>query len=162
MSRWISRKPASDDVEKFFEAIFPVISKIARKVCISLGRDPNQMDLDEFARRIGVLLWEDNYQLLCSFKGESSLETWLFTIAKRNILRWLREQDGVESLEDEPPGSFNAQPYIEEMLLQKERRRMHSNSFTQKQQTLSRLPGRKYKRNSAQKALVNCIGTLWG
>jgi RNA polymerase sigma factor (sigma-70 family) len=124
MSRTISRETASNDVEKFFEVIFPVIPRIVRKACISLGRDPNQVDVDEFTQRIGILLWKGNYRVLRSFRRESSLETWLFTIAKRNILRWLRETNWMESLEDKPPESIFIQPPQEGSLLLDERRKI--------------------------------------
>jgi RNA polymerase sigma factor (sigma-70 family) len=82
------------------------------------------VDVDEFAQRIGILLWKGNYRVLRSFRRESSLETWLFTIAKRNILRWLRETNWMESLEDKPQGSFIVQQEQEERLLVDERRKI--------------------------------------
>jgi RNA polymerase sigma factor (sigma-70 family) len=124
MSRTISRETASDDVETFFEVIFTVIPRIVRKACISLGRDPNQMDLDEFAQRVGFLLLKDDYRLLRSFKRESLPETWLFTIVRRSVLRWLREQDVMESLEDRSPNFFIIQQRQEERLLLMERRKI--------------------------------------
>lgn len=124
MSCAISREPVSDDVEIFFESVFPVIPKIVRKVCVSLGRDPNQMDLDEFAQRVGVLLLKDDYRLLRSFKRESLPETWRFTIVRRSVLHWFREQNGMESLADNPPDSFIVQPPQEGSLLLNERRKI--------------------------------------
>ena len=41
--------PATDDIQKFFEDMFPDIPTIVRKVCVKLGRDPDRMDVDEFA-----------------------------------------------------------------------------------------------------------------
>lgn len=125
-------------MQKLFEDIFPDIPMIVRKVCVKLGRDPDRMDVDEFAQRIGVLLWKDDYRLLRSFKHESSQETWLFTITKRNILRWLREQDGIESLEDKAPDSFIVQQDQEEKLLRKERGNIL-------QEVSRKLPGGKQK-----------------
>jgi RNA polymerase sigma factor (sigma-70 family) len=122
--------PEINDAEEFFESIFPVIPKIVHKGCISLGRDPNQMDVDELAQRIGVLLWKDDYRVLRSFKRESLVETWLFTIAKRKIMRWLREQDGMESLEGKPPDSFIIQQHQEERLLLDERRKILQTAAT--------------------------------
>jgi len=124
MSRTISREPANDDVKKLFEDILPDIPKVVRKACLSLGRNPDWMDTGEFAQQIRILLWKNDYHVLRSFKHESEPETWLFTIAKWLILHWLREQDGMESLEDKPPDSFVVQQNQEEKLLSKEREEM--------------------------------------
>ena len=130
MPRTISQEPATDDLKKLFEYIFPDIPTVVRKVCVNLGRDPDRMDVDEFAQRIRVLLWKNDYRVLRLFKHESSLETWLFTIAERKILRWLREQGCIKDLEDKAPDSFIVQQDQEERLLRKERRKiLQSASF---------------------------------
>jgi DNA-directed RNA polymerase specialized sigma24 family protein len=100
----ISQEPVNEDMKEIFEDVFPRIPKVVRNVCVNIGHDPDRMDVDEFAQRIGVLLWKNDYRVLRSFKHESSLETWLFTIAKRRILRWLPEQDRIDSLEDKAFG----------------------------------------------------------
>jgi RNA polymerase sigma factor (sigma-70 family) len=119
--RAISREPVGDDLEKLFKNIFPDVPEIVRRACIKLSRHPDQVDVDEIAQRVAYLLWNDNYRALRSFKYESSLETWLFAIAMRHILRWLREQGEIESLEDRLPDSFVVRQRQEERLLAKER-----------------------------------------
>jgi RNA polymerase sigma factor (sigma-70 family) len=109
-------------LEKLFENIFLEIPEVVRRVCVRLGRHPDQVDVDEITQRVAYSLWKDDYQALRSFKHESLLETWLFSIVKRSILRWVQEQDGIESLEDKPPDSFIVRHRQEEGLLAKERK----------------------------------------
>jgi RNA polymerase sigma factor (sigma-70 family) len=115
------REPADDDVKKLFEEILPDIPKVVRKACLSLGRNPHWIDTDEFAQQIRVLLWKDDYRMLRSFKYDSEPETWMFTIAKRLILHWFRDQGRRESLEDKLSDFFVVQPDHEEKLLSTER-----------------------------------------
>lgn len=124
MSQTDSQEPANDDVEKLFQEAFPIIPTVVRQACASLHHYPDRTEIDSFAQRIRFLLWEDDYQVLRSFKAESSPETWLFTIAKRNIQRWLRERDEFESLEYLSPDFLIVQPKLEEWLLSKERKEL--------------------------------------
>jgi len=121
MSQTDSQEPARDDVEKLFQKVFPIIPAVVRQACASLRHYPDQPEIDRFAQRIRFLLWEDDYRVLRSFKGRSSLETWLFRIARRNIQRWLAERDKFESLEYLPLDFLLVQPKLEEWLLSKER-----------------------------------------
>jgi len=114
-------KPADYDVEKYFQHIIPVIPSVVRKVCTSLGHYPDQTEVDCFAQQIAYLLLKSDYRVLRTFKGEASPETWLFTIARRHVLQWLREINKMGSLEDLPPEVFVVQQDQEKSLLSKER-----------------------------------------
>src|SRR5215510_4612425 len=105
----VLQEPANHDVEKYFQHIIPVIPSVVRKVCANLGQYPDQTEVDSFAQQIAYLLWKDDYRVLRTFKGEASLETWLFTIARRQIQQWLRERNKMESLEDLSPEVFVVQ-----------------------------------------------------
>jgi DNA-directed RNA polymerase specialized sigma24 family protein len=87
----VPQDSANYDVEKYLQHTIPVIPSVIRKVCANLGHYPDQAEVDCFAQRIAYLLWKNDYLVLCAFKRESSPETWLFTIARRHILQWLRE-----------------------------------------------------------------------
>lgn len=116
-----SQEPANDDVRRLFlQEVVPAIPKVVGQVFAKLGRHPDPAEVDRFIQRIRVLLWENDYRVLRSFKRESAPETWLFTIAWRNIRRWLRERDGIVSLNDIPPDFFIVQPDQERLLLAKE------------------------------------------
>jgi len=117
-----SQESANDDVERLFlQEMVPAIPKVVGQVFAKLGRHPDPAEADRFAQRIRVLLWENDYRVLRSFKRQSAPETWLFTIAMRHIRRWLRGRDGIVSLDDMPSDSFTVQPDQEESLLEKER-----------------------------------------
>jgi RNA polymerase sigma factor (sigma-70 family) len=122
MPRKGSKKTADSDAEKLFlQTVIPIIPTVVRKVCAYLGRYTDETEVAGFSQQIKFLLWENNYRVLRSFKQKSSLETWLFSIAKRSIRRWLRERDKMESLEQLPPDALIVQPKLEEWLLSKER-----------------------------------------
>jgi RNA polymerase sigma factor (sigma-70 family) len=120
----VPQEPANYDVEKYLQHIIPVIPSVVRKVCANLGHYPDQAEADCFAQQIAYLLWKNDYRVLRAFKRESSPETWLFTIARRHILQWLREMNKMESLDDLPPEVFVIQQDQEKSLLTKEREEM--------------------------------------
>ncbi|MCI0339240.1 MAG: sigma-70 family RNA polymerase sigma factor [Acidobacteria bacterium] len=132
MSRKSSTSPASQtqstyatiDIEKLFESLRPQISDIVCKACASLGHQPQKMELDDFVERIVVLLMDNNYCHLRSFRQDSSPQTWLFTVAKHDIGKQLRRQSKMVSLEDFLPDSFISPPDQEERLISEERERI--------------------------------------
>ncbi|MGH9849715.1 MAG: RNA polymerase sigma factor [Blastocatellia bacterium] len=116
-----SQEPENNDVEKLFQDVLPIIPTVVGQVCAKFHHHLDQGEIDRYAHRIEVLLWENGYRVLRSFKRKSSPETWLFTIAKRHIRRWLREREREMSLAEAPPDSLTVQPDHEEWLLAKER-----------------------------------------
>jgi RNA polymerase sigma factor (sigma-70 family) len=117
----VLQEPEDYDVEKYFQHIIPAIPSVVRKVCANLGHYLDQTEVDSLAQQMAYLLWKDDYRVLRTFKGEASFETWLSTIARRQILQWLRERNKMESLDDLPPEVFVVQQEQEKRLLTKER-----------------------------------------
>jgi RNA polymerase sigma factor (sigma-70 family) len=130
MSRAVLRDTESHDVERYFQQIISVIPSVVGKVCANLGHYPDQTDVDSFAQQIAYLLWKEDYRVLRSFKGEAAPETWLFTIARRQILQWLRERKKIESLDDLPAEVYVVEEEQEKRLLRKEREEMLREAVT--------------------------------
>jgi RNA polymerase sigma factor (sigma-70 family) len=123
MSRTDSQQHAKNDAENLFlQDIYPIISKVVRQACVKLGHYPGQAELDDYVQEINELLIEDDCYVLLSFDRRSKLETWLYTIVRRRVLRWLQKQSRMESLDYMLPGSsiFVVQPDQEKTLLAKE------------------------------------------
>jgi len=59
----------------------------------------NLADMEDIAQSIALLLIKDNCRVLRSFKGRSSLGTWLQTIANHKTIRFYRRLKGMVSLE---------------------------------------------------------------
>jgi len=115
-----SPKPAISEIEQLFLDTIPLIPAVVRQSCQSLNHHPNQMEFDGFISRIVMLLMDDDFHALRSFDNRSEPQTWLFTIAKRLILRRLKEQKWELPLEDSPSSSFITQPDQEEKLISEE------------------------------------------
>lgn len=115
---------AISDIEQLFLDIVPKIPIAVRQACQSLNHYPNQMEFDGFVSRIAMQLIDNDFHTLRSFDKRSEPQTWLFTIAKRLILRRLRAQKRESPLEDFPPDSFTVQPDQEEKLISVEREKL--------------------------------------
>jgi RNA polymerase sigma factor (sigma-70 family) len=120
----VLQEPEKYDLEKYFQHLIPAIPSVVRKVCVNLGHYPDQTEVDSLAQQIAYLLWKDDYRVLRSFRGEASAETWLFTIARRQIQQWLREMKKIESLDDLPQEVLVFQQEQEKRLLTEEREEM--------------------------------------
>lgn len=115
-----SHETAISENEQLFLDIVPQIPIAVRQACQSLNHHPNQMEFDGFVSRIMMLLLDNDFHTLRSFSNGSKPQTWLFTIAKRLIIRRLKAQKRELPLEDFSPDSFTAQPDQEEKLISEE------------------------------------------
>lgn len=110
-----SEKFANEDMEKLLLSIYSYIPDVVRNACHSLGRHPQQIELDGIAGEITLLLMDDDYYVLKSFTTESDdlkseFSKWLFTIAWRSTLHRFQKQDKIVSLEDLPANSLALSP----------------------------------------------------
>lgn len=119
-----SPEAATSEIEKLFLEIIPHIPAAVRQVCQSLNHHPDDMEFDGLVSRIMLLLMDNDFHTLRSFENSSKLQTWLYTIARRQILRQLRKRKKEVHLEDLPPDSLTIQPDQEEKLLSEEREKL--------------------------------------
>ncbi len=119
-----SPEPAISQIEKLFLDIFPQIPIAVRQACQNLSHYPDQTEFDGLVSRIVMLLIDNDFHTLRSFDNRSEPQTWLFTIAKRLILRRLKTQKRELPLEDFSPDSFAAQPEQEKNLLSEEQEKL--------------------------------------
>lgn len=116
-----SPETAISEIEKLFLDIIPDIPSVVRQACQSLSYQPDKMELDGLCQRIALLLMDKDFHTLRSFSNGSKPQTWLFTIARRYILRHLQMRKRETPLEDLSPDSFITQPDQEEKLILEER-----------------------------------------
>ncbi|MDX2042898.1 MAG: sigma-70 family RNA polymerase sigma factor [Acidobacteriota bacterium] len=115
-----SPEPAISEIEQLFLDTIPLIPAVVRQACQSLNHHPNQMEFDGLCQRIVLLLMGNDFHTLRSFSNDSKPQTWLFTIARRLIIRRLKAQKRELPLEDFSPDSFTTQPEQEEKLISEE------------------------------------------
>lgn len=133
---------AISEIEKLFLDILPDIPSAVRQACQSLGHHPDKMEFDGLCQRIVMLLMNKDFHTLRSFDKRSERLTWLFTIAKRYILRLLQKQKREVHLEDLPLDSFIVQPDQEERLISEEMEKLLQTAvskLTKREQKLFRL-----------------------
>ncbi len=116
-----SQVPASNNMEKLFLDILPEIPIVVRQACQNLNYRPDQMEFDGLVQRILLLLMDNDFHTLRSFANQSKPQTWLFTIARRYILRVLQKRKRELPLEELPPDALVVLSDVEETLLAKER-----------------------------------------
>ena len=119
-----SPKPAISEIEQLFLDTISLIPAAIRQACQSLNHHPNQMEFDGLCQRIVLLLMDNDFHTLRSFSNDSKPQTWLFTIAKRYVLRLLQKRKREVNLEDLPTDSFITQPDQEEKLISEEREKL--------------------------------------
>ncbi len=119
-----SPETAISEIEKLFLDIIPDIPPAVRKACQNLGHHPDHVEFDGLVSRIMMLLIDNDFHTLRSFSNGSKPQTWLFTIAKRYIVRRFRKQKKETPLEDFPPDLFTTQPDQEERLISEEREKL--------------------------------------
>ena len=103
--------------ERPVEGFLKFVSNAVRRAYRIYGYSPNREDVKDLAQAIAVLLIKDDCRVLRSFEHRSSLETWLWTIAKHVALRFFSGQKSMESLEEESPDDFVCQPEMEAEVL---------------------------------------------
>ena len=108
------------DVKELFDSLRPRIRTTVEQACASLDPHPQPANLDDFVEEIDLLLRENDYARLRSFRHDSAPETWLFTMAKRHIGKQLRRQRKLVGLDDLPPSSFTSEPDQEKKVILEE------------------------------------------
>jgi RNA polymerase sigma factor (sigma-70 family) len=108
------------DPERLFEEILSDIPLVVHRACHSLGHHPRRMEFEGIVQQVTLLLIDRDYYTLRSFRRLSSLQTWLFTIVRRHLVRQIQRQSREMSLADIPRVSLSAQPEQEKRLIAKE------------------------------------------
>jgi RNA polymerase sigma factor (sigma-70 family) len=130
------------DPERLFEEILSDIPLVVHRACRSLGHRPTQMEFEGIVHQAVLLLIDRDYYTLRSFRRLSSLQTWLFTIVRRYLVRQIQKQSREMSLEDLPRASLSAQPAQEKTLIAKEKMKWLSvavNKLTSRERKLFQL-----------------------
>jgi len=130
------------DPESLFEEILSNIPLVVHRACHSLGHRPRRMDFEGIVQQVSLLLIDRDYYTLRSFKRLSSLQTWLFTIVRRYLVRQIQRQSREMSLEDLPKASLSAQPEQEKKLIAEEETKRLSvavNKLTDRERKLFQL-----------------------
>jgi len=130
------------DLERLFEEILSNIPLVVHRACHSLGHRPRRMDFEGIVQQVSLLLIDRDYYTLRSFKRLSSLQTWLFTIVRRYLVRQIQRQSREMSLEDLPKASLSAQPEQEKTLIAEEEAKrllMAVNKLTDRERKLFQL-----------------------
>ena len=130
------------DPERLFEEILSDIPLVVHRACHSLGYHPRRMESEAIVQQVILLLIDRDYYTLRSFKRLSSLQTWLFTIVRRYLVRQIQRQSREMSLEDLPKASLSAQPEQEKKLIAEEETKRLSvavNKLTDRERKLFQL-----------------------
>jgi len=107
--------------EQLFEMIFTHIPGAVRYACHTYQRSLTQSEFEDICHDVIILLLENDYRRLRTFKRKSSVKTWIYAIARRHLRRQLRETNLTISLDDIASDSLVCRPRQENAVLSGER-----------------------------------------
>jgi RNA polymerase sigma factor (sigma-70 family) len=137
-----SQQQNNVDPARLFEEIFPDMPNVIYKACHSLRYYPCQMVFEDVVQQIILLLIDNDYYNLRSFKRFSSPQVWLFMVARHYLIRQIHKQKREVSLEDTSPDFLSLRPEQENLLIAEERARQLSivvSRLTDREERLFRL-----------------------
>ncbi|MGH9428877.1 MAG: RNA polymerase sigma factor [Terriglobia bacterium] len=118
-----------------------LISGVVPKACHGLGYHPGEAELDGVKQDLFVMLRENDYHVLRSFRREAEPSTWLFRIARRQIQRRLEKERTKVNYDVLPPDYLTTEANQEEEVLQKEERALLARAAIQLNQKEQELLG---------------------
>jgi len=107
--------PPADDHEELLKALLPDIRDAVRAACLHYCAD--QSEIEHFSNEVVLLLIENDYHGLRSFRRESSRHTWLTAIARHYVSSHLSRERKAISLDEIPPELLVFNPVQENELI---------------------------------------------
>ena len=124
MSPSDSQPLSSSKPENIIIDLLPHIPGAVHRACRIYGYYPSQDEVDDLSQSIILLLIDQDYRRLNSFNHTSSLKTWLQSVTKRHVLRYLRERKSTVSVEHMNADDLAYRPNQEEETLIEERQKV--------------------------------------
>ena len=130
--------------ERFFVEVFlPLMAEAVRWACVHHHYRPHQDEFDDLCQEMSLLLIADDYRGLSSFDPlKAGPKTWLGTVAKNYVGRYLQQQRDAASLEALLPEEITFQPEQERERILAERWQafqMAINKLTSREQLILQL-----------------------
>jgi RNA polymerase sigma factor (sigma-70 family) len=109
------------------ERLIAKVPKAVRYACRYYGYQANWNEVENLSQNILVKLFKDDGRVLQSFANRSSVDTWLYTVVRRELRRYfLRrwwEKENLTNVDDLSPETLRFEANQEERLIDKEERR---------------------------------------
>ena len=112
--------PPLPDPELRIEALLPDIHDAVSRACYHYSAD--QSEIDDVCHQMIMLLIEDDYRRLRSFRRESSTKTWLTAVALHYVSNQVGRRKKAMSMDEIPPEASVCAPAQEAELISEERR----------------------------------------
>jgi RNA polymerase sigma factor (sigma-70 family) len=135
------REEEQAKLDRLLNEMAALIPDAAPKACHSLGYHPGEAELDGIKQGLFVMLRENDYHVLRSFRQEAEPGTWLFKIARRQIRRRLEKERRKVSYDDLPPDYLTTEANQEDEVLRKEERALLAHAASQLNQKEHELLG---------------------
>lgn len=103
---------------KLVASLQPILRKAVRTACRKYLPQADETVIEDFCEEINVRLIEDDYRRLLSFAEESSLETWLYQVARNLVVNSVKRHKPTNSLDEHETSEFQVPaPQEKEVLL---------------------------------------------
>jgi RNA polymerase sigma factor (sigma-70 family) len=112
--------PALPDPERRIETLLRDIQDAVSRACYHYSAD--RSEIGDVCHQMIILLMEDDYRRLRSFRLEASVNTWLTAIALHYVSNYASRQKKAISLDEISPEAFVCAPAQEAELISEERR----------------------------------------
>jgi RNA polymerase sigma factor (sigma-70 family) len=122
-----SQAPDAVDAKQLVLGLSPKVPKAVRYACRFYGHDPNWAEVEDLSQNVLVKLIDDDCRRLRSFANFSSIETWLYTVVRRDVrpyvLRRRWEKENVIYVNDQLSNVLSYQPAQDKTLIDGDKRR---------------------------------------
>lgn len=101
LQRCLHRKPRAweDFVDRFMGLVMHVINHTAQARSVRLSPE----DREDLCAEVFLSLLRDDFAILCRFRGQSSLATYLTVIARRIVVKQILQRSAMATLGDNVP-----------------------------------------------------------
>jgi len=163
LQRCLDHKPDAweDFVDRFLGLVIHVINHTAQARSIV----PAPADVEDMAEEVFLAIISDDFAVLCHFRGESSLATYLTVVARRVVVREMlkrRSASAISSLSDHGQHPVDTRQQCEERISNREEVEKLLQKLDQPEAEVVRLyhlEGKSYREISAEVGMSeNSIG----
>ena len=133
----------SQEFNGMIEDVLPTLDRLVQLACFAYRQQADRTQIQEFSQEIVLLLIENDYHRLRSFRRAASLKTWLKNVVFHHISHQLKKQQRRTEILDQPTSTGMDLSVDQEarLIWEEEQQQLHSilPTLTNREQALFEL-----------------------